>query len=264
MPAAEQRRLAAQFQAEQNRISAILTRDVVTLLTALLALADPDGSWPALKIALKALIRDRRSLSAQSAGPYYRRLRAEAGIPGEVALAPPRELTEERLDKALDSAGLYVYRQSLRLGAHPEQARDRAGITLSGTASRLALEGGRDVIEATIKADDEAIGWARISDGDPCAWCAMLISRGVTYRSAVTAGDVRYGGERYHDHDGCQAVPIFDPNSPLLDQADELYQQWRKVTAGHSGAEARRVWRRYWEHRDDEASDEGSEGGSQR
>jgi hypothetical protein len=71
----------------------------------------------------------------------------------------------------------------------------------------------------------------------------------MVYRSAVTAGDVRYGGEKYHDHDGCQAIPIFDPQSPILDRADELYEQWREVTAGHSGAEARKVWRRYWEGR---------------
>jgi hypothetical protein len=249
MPAAEQRRLAEQYQAEQRVVASTTARDIVTMLLALLALDDPDGSWRTLKVALKAIVRDRRSQSARLTGPYYQRIRAEAGVRGEIEPAQPRELVERRLDEALDGAGLFVYRQAVRLGVPPAEARDRAGVTLTGTATRLVLEGGRDVMERTVLADEDALGWARVSDGDPCSWCAMLCSRGAVYKSAITAGDVRYGGEKYHDHDGCQAIPIFDPQSPILDRADELYEQWREVTAGHSGAEARKVWRRYWEGR---------------
>lgn len=252
MPAAEQRRLAEQYQAEQRVLASTTARDIVTLLLALFALDDPDGSWGALKMALKAIVRDRRSQSARLTGPYYQRIRAEAGVRGEVEPAQPRELVERRLDEALDGAGMFVYRQALGLGAAPEQARDRASVTLTGAATRLVLEGGRDVMERSVLADEDALGWARVSDGDPCSWCSMLVSRGAVYKSAVTAGDVRFGGEKYHDHDGCQAVPIFDPQSPILDRADDLYQQWREVTAGHSGVEARKVWRRYWEGRDTE------------
>lgn len=252
MPAAEQRRLAEQYQAEQRVLASTTARDIVTLLLALFALDDPDGSWSALKMALKAIVRDRRSQSARLTGPYYQRIRAEAGVRGQIEPAQPRELVERRLDEALDGAGMFVYRQALGLGAAPEQARDRASVTLTGAATRLVLEGGRDVMERSVLADEDALGWARVSDGDPCSWCSMLVSRGAVYKSAVTAGDVRFGGEKYHDHDGCQAVPIFDPQSPILDRADDLYRQWREVTAGHSGAEARKVWRRYWEGRDTE------------
>jgi hypothetical protein len=220
------------------------------MLMAIWNLDSPEESWRALKLALKALVRDRRRQSADLAGPYYLRMREDAGISGRITPAQPRDLEERRLDEALDGAGLYVYRQALRLGATPADARDRAGVTVSGTASRLVLEGGRDVIEGTVLDDDDALGWARVGDGDPCGWCAMLISRGAVYKSAKTAGDSRFGGETYHDHDGCQAVPIFDYSSPFEQAAEELYEQWRQVTAGHSGAEARRVWRRYWDNRE--------------
>jgi hypothetical protein len=149
----------------------------------------------------------------------------------------------------LDGAGIFTYRRSLRLGASPDEARDRSAVTLTGTASRLALEGGRDVIEGTVLADDEALGWARIGDGDPCAWCAMLISRGAVYKSAVTAGDANRGGERYHDHDGCQAVPVFDYSSPYQQAAEDLYEEWQRATAGHSGEAARKAWRKHWDAR---------------
>lgn len=253
MSQAEQARLATQYQAQQRVVSSTLARDLVVLLTALFSLGDPDGSWRALKIALKALVRDRRSQSAALAGPYYQRIRAEAGVSGTISLAPPRELVEQRLDEALDGAGLYVYRRSLRLGATPAEARDRSVVTLTGTASRLALEGGRDVIEGTVLSDEDALGWIRITDGDPCSWCAMLASRGAVYKSGATAGDVRYGGVKYHDHDGCQAVPVFDRSNPFERRADELYAEWKRVTAGHSGTEARMVWRRYWDGRDQPA-----------
>ena len=249
MPAAEQQRLAAQYQAEQRVIASTMSRDILTLLLALFSLTDPEGSWQALRLALGALVRDRRSQSARVAGPYYQRLRSEAGVAGEASLVLPGELGEVRLGKALDGAGIFSYRRSLTLGATPAQARDRAAVTLAGTASRLALEGGRDVVAGTVIADEDALGWARIGDGDSCPWCLMLISRGAVYKSAITAGDGRYGGEKYHDHDGCQAVPIFDYSHPYQQAAEELYELWREVTAGHSGTEARRVWRRYWDAR---------------
>jgi hypothetical protein len=246
----EQRRAAAAYQAQQKVVSSSLVRDIVKLLKLLFDVKQADESWPGAQMALAAMVMSSRSRSASLAGPYYQRLRTAAGMSGGITPAPPRELAGDRLSAALDSAGMAVMRRSMRLGATPEQARDRMAVTLSGTATRLALEGGRDVMEATSYDDEDALGWARIGDGDPCSWCAMLISRGAVFTSGKTAGDVRYGGAKYHDHDGCQAVPIFDADSPLLHRAEELYADWKRITAGHGGEEARKVWRRHWESRD--------------
>lgn len=246
----EQQRAAAGYQAQQRVVSSSLVRDIVRLLKLLFNIQEPEQSWPGVQMAVTAMVLSSREQSASLAGPYYRKLRAEAGVSGEVVMAEPRELTRDQLTEALNSAGMAVMRKSVRLGATPAQARDRMAVTISGTATRLALEGGRDVMEATSYDDEEALGWARIGDGDPCSWCAMLISRGAVYESAKTAGDSRYGGATYHDHDGCQAVPIFDADSPLLAKADDLYEDWKRVTAGHGGEEALKVWRRYWGSRD--------------
>lgn len=250
MSEVEQRRLAARYQSQQKGLASSLTRDLVALLMVLFNLGKAEETWPAVQLAIGSMVRDRRNRSAQLAGPYYQRLRAEAGVRGEVVLAATRDLEPDRLTAALDSAGLAVMRQSLRLGATPERARDRMAVTLTGTATRLALEGGRDVMEATSYDDEDALGWARITDSDPCSWCAMLASRGAIYESGQTAGDSRYGGAKYHDHDSCQAVPIFDADSPLLNKADGLYAEWKQVTAGHSGEAARKVWRQHWESRE--------------
>jgi hypothetical protein len=245
----EQQRAAARYQAQQRVVSSSLVRDVAKLLKLLFNVDQPEESWPGVQMALIAMVFSSRERSASLAGPYYRQLRTAAGVSGEVVMAEPRELTQDQLVAALDSAGMAVMRKSLRLGATPAQARDRMAVTISGTATRLALEGGRDVMEATSHDDEEALGWARITDSDPCSWCAMLASRGAVYESAETAGDSRYGGAKYHDHDSCQAVPIFDADSPLLHKADRLFEDWKRVTAGTGGDEARKVWRQWWEGR---------------
>lgn len=247
--AAEQQRAAAAYQAQQRVVASSLIRDIVKLLKLLFNVEQADESWPAVQMAISAMVLTSRARSASLAGPYYQQLRAAAGVTGQIVPAEPRDLAPERLTKALNSAGMAVMKQSLRLGAPPAQARDRMAVTLTGTASRLALEGGRDVMEATSHDDEDALGWARITDSDPCSWCAMLASRGAVFESGATAGDSRYGGAKYHDHDSCQAVPIFDADSPLLSKADGLFADWKRVTAGHSGAQARTAWRQWWEGR---------------
>lgn len=245
---------AAQLRAAQMAITATMVQEILQLIAAILGTGDVSAGWPVLRRSLLNLVRVRRVDSANRAAAAYSAMRLAAGTSSPFEPSSPRVLTEERIAQALNSAGPAVMRKALNAGATPVQARERMATTLTGTATRLALEAGRDVIEASIRDDDEALGWARVGDGDPCSWCSMLISRGAVYKSAVTAGDGRFGGEKYHDHDGCQAVPIFDPESPILDRADELYADWKRVTAGHGGKDAINVWRRWWESREDPAT----------
>jgi hypothetical protein len=64
---------------------------------------------------------------------------------------------------------------------------------------------------------------------------------------------------KFHNHDGCTAVPVFDVEDPVLKRADDLYDQWLANTAGHSGKKAVEVWRQYWDSRD--AGDGGQQAG---
>lgn len=243
---------ANELHLRQQAISAALIREILELLAAILVPTDMLGTWPILRRSLLLLIRSRRMDSANEASASYMKMRAAAGVVAPFEPSKPRDFAEERVSKALDSAGPAVMRKALASGASREQARDRMATTLTGTASRLVLEAGRDVIEASVQDDEDALGWARVGDGDPCSWCAMLLSRGIVYKSAKTAGDTRYGGEKYHDHDGCQAVPVWDPDSPIVNRADALYAEWKQATSGHSGKDAVNVWRRYWDARAEE------------
>ena len=86
--------------------------------------------------------------------------------------------------------------------ATPSAAKRAASVTLGEMATRAHLEvlnAGREVVRAS------SPRWRRVTDGQPCGFCAMLASRGPVYRSAEKAG---YGGNRYHERCGCTAEPF--------------------------------------------------------
>lgn len=131
---------------------------------------------------------------------------------------------------------------------------------MGGSVQRRAMAAERDTTHLTIDANRTIVGWRRVSDGDPCSWCAMLVSRGAVYKSHRSATSVvgrrgvargtgpeaRAIGQSYHDNDGCTAVPLYeDEEEPA--EVDDLYDEWHRVTGGLSGAEALKAWRRHWD-----------------
>ena len=99
--------------------------------------------------------------------------------------------------------------------ATPSAAKRAASVTLGEMATRAHLEvlnAGREVIRAS------SPRWRRVTDGNPCGFCAMLASRGPVYGSAEKAGS---GGNRYHARCGCTAEPFegdFDEWEPTPDE----------------------------------------------
>lgn len=249
---------ADQYRRTQAMVAATLTQDLARLMRAMFNVSDPGASWPALRMAVAALILDRRRQSADLAARYYLQARHVAGHDGHQATSPAVRLVQDRLTANINATGMGVYQRALRAGAPPAKALDRSVVTLSGAASKLALEGGRSVVDQTVRDDKDAIGWARVGDGDPCAWCAMLLSRGAIYRNAETAGRAKNrhfvgeGNFKWHDHDGCVAVPVWDEDDPILGRADDLYDQWLQQTQGHSGKAAINAWRQYWDSLNDD------------
>lgn len=173
-----------------------------------------------------------------------------------IAGAEPSDLLDDRVAGNLDATGIGSYQRALRAGQPPEKAIDTMAVNLTGSATSLALEGGREAIRDAVDNDEDAIGWLRVTDADPCSWCVMLASRGAVYKNASTVGQgksdafVGHGLFKWHDHCGCNAIPVFSADDPRLRAADDLYEQWLRETQGHSGKNAVNAWRRYWENRD--------------
>jgi hypothetical protein len=125
-----------------------------------------------------------------------------------------------------------------------EDVHSSAGSIGSGTVDALGMDGGREVINYAIRNDRLVKLVARGTSSDPCAFCAMLASRGFVYKSEKTA----YVGDDVEKvHINCHCFPIvrFTRESELPELNSYFQEKWYEVTAGLSGSDATKAWRRW-------------------
>jgi hypothetical protein len=237
---AAQAALAASFYQSQAFLAAMATRDILTVWRQL-NLRDVRSSWPALRTALAALIRDRYSQASALGQAYYGQARQAAGVPGEpprVHVPPP---PEPQITATLDSTGPWNLLGKIKQGQQLATANENTAVQLAGSAQRLITNGARQAVMRSVAADDKAVAWARVTSANPCAFCALLAGRGAVYRSEKSASFDA------HNHDQCVAMPLFSHEEAQATKDNPLYDQWKRVTKGHGGAEALKVWRRHWD-----------------
>jgi len=164
---------------------------------------------------------------------------AEIGAAVGPVMAPPFPVEEMR--NAALIAGPVRVKMLIGRGESPGSAHAKAFTKFSGIARRQVLDGGRKMIDATTAADSRAVGWRRVTDGNPCTFCAMLASRGPVYSAKSAQGDVmrplRGGGSglRYHGHCGCTAEIVYGEWKP--NDAERLYQEEYEKAAKQAEAE---------------------------
>jgi hypothetical protein len=153
--------------------------------------------------ATQPLVRTYHGISAALAASYYEAFRRAEEALGQTAsqLAPPIDPTQ--LATSMYVTGQAMTRDAISGGAQPAEARRTALVRVSGAVTRHVLAGGRDTILQSVEADPEALGWARVTDGDPCAFCLTLASRGAVYKTEQSASF------EAHDHCGCTAEPVY-------------------------------------------------------
>ncbi|MGZ2360736.1 hypothetical protein LRE75_29325 [Streptomyces sp. 372A] len=165
---------------------------------------------------------------------------------------------EEELRVVLDALGTSNLDKRLSQVDNGQPARDadrqredahrQAGAQQAAAASRVAMNGGRSSTWNHMRRDRRALGYVRLSrTGTPCGFCAMLISRGVAYKSEASATFT--DGDLFHDNCHCYAMPVFSRqqygSSELFALNREYEARWPEVTKGHSGKAALTVWRRF-------------------
>lgn len=272
----EAQRLTEWHRQQQAGIS----RTTALLMLRLFGALDPkdiDGTvqrW--LELVIPAL-RRQRGLSAALAARYLAAFR-QLEVPGAVDrfIPEPRaELPLERVVPSLMVTGPVELRKQIRQrqrilteseldpsdpGRPPPDVlltpRDveKAATKVARAADRHVREGERETIYEASRADPRALGWMRVSDGDPCFFCAMLVSRGPVYRDDSFAdSDPRFHGpgeHKVHDGCGCSLEPVYTrvqrPDA-LQDYANAV---WIDATRnGASGSKAILEFRRRWEGR---------------
>lgn len=117
-------------------------------------------------------------------------------------------------------------KRQAKMGRTEQQAKDRALVVVSGSISRQVLNGGRAATLTSVATDQQAIGWARLTDSDPCAFCLVLASRGPVYKSESSAG--------FQAHDACACIPVavFSKSEPWPGRAREYRRLYDQVAKG--------------------------------
>lgn len=143
--------------------------------------------------------------------------------------------------KALRGAGPNYLKQQAGRGETEQRAMAKGLQVVSGTGVKQVLDGGRDTILELIRSDPSVTRYIRVTDGDPCAFCAMLASRGPVYETAES------GGFLAHPSCACTAEPVVVADGAWPGQAAYYKRLWRSnIENKYSGQDAIRAWRRLY------------------
>lgn len=237
-------RLLTQQHRQRQLAVRARTLQVVLTLWPLFDVRRIDETWSALEPALVALVERGHSESATVAGGYYQAFRSVEGMPGALAIPEVAPVDRAQVATSLRVTGPVTAKRLTMLN-RPDVAGQTLA-SLSGSIGRHVLDGGR---AALIKAAAEEsrttrrrVGWARVTSGEPCAFCAMLASRGPVYSEDT-------GDFRAHDHCSCTAEPMFRDSQAWPGRAREWHQLYNEATRDAESGDLLNAFRRAYEGR---------------
>lgn len=148
----------------------------------------------------------------------------------EVTLDPgvePMPIFDE-FDEAHVAESLTIeanYKTKKQMPGPEEELMQKALVRSSGEAVRQALDGSRGVSENIRRRDRRVLGYARVTDSDPCSFCALLASHGLFYSAdAFARNNPRRKRGRKSDADF-----IANPNA-----RKDLPEKWLDVAKVHN------------------------------
>jgi hypothetical protein len=191
--------LTEQHHAAQIQIRARTLRDYLRLWPIWLG---DEESFNQMASATLVLVRAYHGLSATVAGSYFESFRVAEQVDGEAATRLAGPIDESKVLAGLISTGRDSVAAALEAGRSPEEARRAALTRTSGSVTRQVLTGGRKTILRSVAEDRQALGWGRVTDGNPCPFCALLASRGPVYKEQTVDFEA-------HDHCTCGAMPFY-------------------------------------------------------
>lgn len=238
---AEQARISERHRAAQSRLQALVTTDTARVFP-LLDVNNVDRTFGTFFEAMLAIITARRTISASLGSTYYSQIRNDYNLPDTFIPQLQSTPNPDAVFTSMLVTGPIAIKNSLAKGVDAQRARDSALVTVAKAAQRHVTDGGRATILGAVRSDRRSLGWARLTDGKPCAFCALLASRGPAYKSETTAKF------RAHDGCGCTPVPVFDPNAPWPGRAEEFRKDYDETISGRFAGgdgnnEAVRAWR---------------------
>lgn len=223
--------LTAQHYRLQLAVKATVLRD----MTRLWPMFDPTdfGTFAGFSKLASTLVINGRQTSAGVAARYLEGFAIAEGKP-RLRVTVPELLDRDVAAESLRATGLVGVLNARRGGFTLEAAKRVGFVRLAGSAASLVLGGGRQTIVDSVKASQGVSRWQRVTSDDPCAFCAMLASRGPDFGEGADF--------EAHDHCSCTAEPAYD-GSRMSAIAESFREQWDRSTEGKSGDEALAAFR---------------------
>jgi hypothetical protein len=216
-------RLTQAHLAAQLGIRAAVIRDIVRLFP----MWNPFeiGSLDAFAGAVVLLAQKRSTDSAALAARYFQMYReVDLGLTAGKAMALMQPPSLAQIRQVISSTAVASFWRAIGNGLVTDEAKRLARESLSGGVGRLAMQGGRRTLTAAIAGDRYYRGrFMRVTDGNPCAFCAMMASRGPVYLSADSAGASR----RWHDRCGCSIMPYSGGEWPQ--ENTQMHEAWQAM-----------------------------------
>jgi hypothetical protein len=196
-------------------------------------------SFERLVEAVYLLAQARGANSATLAARYFEMFKAvDANLTITKALQLAEPASKEMIRAVLRATAVPGYWIKIGLGGTEQAASANALVRLSGGLGRVVLNQGRDTLLGAVASDKHYAGrWMRVSDGDPCPFCAMLLSRGPDYITETTASF------EAHDHCACGAEPY--DGGPWPEKNTQLHEQWQAMKA-QGGGSTLENWRQFY------------------
>lgn len=236
------------YRLAQGRTATRASSLALVAFDNLLNLGDLDRSFPGYVAAVLPLLNGSRTDAASLASAYYEAHRIASGVTGqEPAPALPGVLNLAQVTASLLSTGPITLKQQLALGNSLTTALNVARTATAGAIFRHTANAGRGTIYSTAQRDRRALGYARVTDGKPCAFCAMLASRGAVYKSDESDGG-RGDAHRYHDGCNCTVQAVYSHDADIPGDGDKYADLWRESTRGlEPGDTPARAFRRAYD-----------------
>jgi hypothetical protein len=194
--AADYASLSLRHKDAQVREAAVIQAALSRLWDDTIDPADLAGSFEVFREKAVPLISLGRLKSEGVAQGYYEGLLRGSGISPNVTVAPSLR-TAGAIKSSLTSAtDLNFLKYQIANGGDPQTLLASAKGKMLGSAKRQTINAGRERLLEIAKKDPNVRGWARQSDGAPCAFCAMLVGRGPVYGETTVTF-------RAHDRCGC-------------------------------------------------------------
>ncbi|MDX5563761.1 hypothetical protein PYK79_10900 [Streptomyces sp. ID05-04B] len=251
---------AGRWRAAQRGLTRLLLRDL-RILRRLLDAGRLQATVPPWIDAVTEVVDRYSQTSATLAADFYDGEREAAGVPGSftvpVADPPPDEQVDASLRWATKDLWPRSESDATVAQLEPLDVRIEAAMTKAdGVVDRLVLNAGRETVLQAVRQDPQAVAWARGAALGCCSFCALMASRGATYRTAGTAGrdaNARFEGDtgeaKFHNWCRCVVIPVYRGQvfelSPHAAEWDQLYKDHAQ---GHPGAQLSLFRRAFREH----------------